>query len=74
MLTATFNQVQSALDSVTYAGSVDHINAQISTISESAENLKRRHQCLVTLHEQVAEIEALTISVLEFDMESPSRR
>lgn len=74
VLTATFNQIQSAIDSITYVGNADHMNAQISTITECTENLKRRHQCLVTLHEQVAEIEALTLSITEFDMESPSRR
>lgn len=74
VLQTVFTQVQSVLDSVTHASSLDGITNQISTLTESQNNLLRRQSCLNTMHEQVAAIESLTLAVADFDVENTTRR
>lgn len=74
VLQAVFTQVDGVIQSVSYNGSVGEITRIISTVTEAQESLQRRQSCLNTMHDQVAEIEALTLSIGEFDVESTDRR
>jgi len=74
VLNATFSQVDSALAALDTTGSADDITTHINSLADCQENLKRRHSCLNTMHEQVAEIEALTLCIGEFDVESVDRK
>ena len=74
VLQAVFSQVDGVIQSVLYSGSVEEITRVISSLTEAQENLQRRQSCLNTMHDQVAEIEALTLSIGEFDVESTDKR
>ncbi|XP_067943129.1 nesprin-1-like [Watersipora subatra] len=74
VLDATFTQVSSVLDSLELAGSLDELKQCLSSLTDCEENLKRRRSCLNTMHDQVAEMEALTFTIGEFDVESIDRR
>ena len=74
VLQAVFSQVDGIIQSVSYSGSVEEITRIISSLTEAQENLQRRQLCLNTMHDQVAEIEALTLSIGEFDVESTDKR
>lgn len=74
VLQATFTQLGAGLESVDYSGTRDELSRQVAALSECQENLRRRHNCLNTMHDQVAEIEALTFTIGEFDVETTDRR
>lgn len=74
VLNATFTQVQLAVDAVTHAAPLHVLTAQIASLIEAQDNIHRRQPCVATMHEQVAEIEALTFSVTNIDVETVNRR
>ena len=74
VLEATFSQVSAVLDSLEYTGSSDDLKSLSTSLTDCQENLKRRHNCLNTMHDQVAEIEALTFTLGEFNVEATDRR
>lgn len=74
VLEAVFSQVDGILQSVSHEGSIDDITQLINSIIESQQNMERRQPCLNTMHDQVAEIEGLTLNVGEFDVESIDRK